>query len=181
MAPIANPASETVASAAPAPIVSTQNALAPDASAPRLRAPITSSQDAQQSSALDDTVTEARVAPGDLPTVADLAGSNTPTPPAATVADLPPQAATQTLQAPPASAASSQIYVQVGAFNDSHFAMQTYNQVLGFGKASVSPIVVNGHTVYRVRLGPVADADEASRITTKLKAHGHDGAKIVMQ
>jgi len=79
------------------------------------------------------------------------------------------------------AAQSGLLYVQVAAFDDVAKALALYNQVLGFGKASISAIVAGGRKLYRVRLGPVADGDEASRITMNLRIHGHDGAKIVMQ
>lgn len=175
MAPVPNP---------PAPIVSSQDVAPPDNSGtPQLRASITPAADVPPPEN-STSVAQARVAAGDLPSDADFASegsvASTGTADTAPVAS----AAPVQLDAPspqPNPAPPGQLYVQVGAFSDSHNAMQAYNEVLGLGKASISPLMVNGETIYRVRLGPVADADEASRITSKLKASGHDGAKIVMQ
>jgi len=170
MAPIPDP---------PAPVMSSQNTASADAApALELRAPITSTQSARLEPE-GSVLAQAHVAPGDLPSDADFAseGSVASTGSSADVASAPPAASANFS----ALAPSGQLYVQVGAFSDSHNAMQLYNEVLGYGKASISPLVTGGQTIYRVRLGPVVDADEASRITSKLKAHGHDGAKIVMQ
>ncbi|MFZ1988361.1 MAG: septal ring lytic transglycosylase RlpA family protein [Alphaproteobacteria bacterium] len=170
MAPIPDP---------PASAANSPSQMPADAgNAPQLRAPIISSQGAKpapESSGL----AQAHVAAGDLPSDSDFAseGSVASTASSVDVASAPP-AASADLDPP---VPSGQLYVQVGAFSDAHNAMQLYNEVLGFGKASISPLAANGQTIYRVRLGPVADADEASRVTSKLKAHGHDGAKIVMQ
>lgn len=137
----------------PVPIVSSKD-MPVDTGNPPLRGPLTTP-----------------VAQADLPTDSDFANAPAPPPAAESSAD----------DVPIPSASSGQLYIQVGAFTDAHNAMLAYNDVLGLGKASVSPQVVNGQTLYRVRLGPVDDIDTAARITTKLKAHGHDGAKIVMQ
>jgi peptidoglycan lytic transglycosylase len=82
---------------------------------------------------------------------------------------------------PQPSVSTGQMYVQVGAYTDAHSAMMLYNQILGVGKTTISPTDQNGTRIYRVRVGPVADADEASRITANLKALGHDDVQIVME
>jgi len=166
MAPVPNPSTADSApvQTLPVPIVSSQNAPA------TVETAVSSGARTADASGPADLGAAPKPAAGDLPSDADFANDIASA--SGTPADQPPGGITPQ--------PSEMLYVQVGAYTDAHNAMLTYNQVLGLGKVSVAPLVVNGQTVYRVRVGPL-DSDEASEITVKLKAQGHDGAKIVMQ
>ncbi len=66
------------------------------------------------------------------------------------------------------------LYLQVGAFSDASNAERAANQVRAakLGDVRVVEAKVDGKTLRRVRLGPLRDADEADRLTPKLKNLG---------
>jgi rare lipoprotein A len=49
-----------------------------------------------------------------------------------------------------------------------------------FGNTSVSTIVINGTTFYRVRVGPVKDVAHADALLSKIKQSGASGARTVV-
>jgi len=81
---------------------------------------------------------------------------------------------------PPMAAATPQktpkpaLYLQVGAFGDAANAEHAADKVRGarLGEVHVVEAQVNGKALRRVRLGPLRDADEADRLTPKLRSLG---------
>lgn len=71
------------------------------------------------------------------------------------------------------------IYVQVASFGSQDKAARYAEQLATYGKAKVYPAVVNGKQYYRVRLGPVADVDNADLLLGKLAAT-HNTQAIIM-
>jgi rare lipoprotein A len=74
----------------------------------------------------------------------------------------------------------SHIYIQAGAFSQGDNAMRMKSKLGGLGPVSVVGVQVNGMSVYRVRLGPVATVDEADRLLEKAKEAGAAEARIVV-
>jgi rare lipoprotein A len=78
------------------------------------------------------------------------------------------------VSAPPQKTPKPALYLQVGAFSDASNAERAANQVRAakLGDVHVVEAKVDGKTLRRVRLGPLRDADEADRLTPKLKGLG---------
>ncbi len=66
------------------------------------------------------------------------------------------------------------LYLQVGAFADVSNAERAASQVRAakLGDVRIVESTVNGKSLRRVRLGPLRDADEADRVTPKLRGLG---------
>lgn len=81
----------------------------------------------------------------------------------------------------PAAKTPGGIYVQAGAFSEEGNARKLEQQLGELGKVHVVPTTVNKKKLYRVRLGPVADATVAAALLTKIKAYGYNNAKVVRE
>jgi rare lipoprotein A len=85
--------------------------------------------------------------------------------------------------APPVAAQSSRpagsFYVQAGAFAVRENAQRVRSRVAGLGNVELTIATVNGTEIYRVRLGPVASADEAGRLLARVVDSGYPSARIV--
>ena len=81
---------------------------------------------------------------------------------------------TTIVSGPPAKTLKPGLYLQVGAFADEANAERAANQVRAakLGDVRVVESNVNGRALRRVRVGPLRDADEADRITPRLKSLG---------
>lgn len=79
--------------------------------------------------------------------------------------------------APPAAGGGR--LLQVGAFGSraNADALVSRLQASGIGGASVSEASVGGRTVFRVRVGPVADAEQATQLADRLRAFGIPDAR----
>ena len=69
-------------------------------------------------------------------------------------------------------------YVQVGAFGNAENAEKMKDKVSRFGTATIQPIVTNGKTLYRVRLGP-ENAKKALEIMDKISNSGIADPRLV--
>jgi rare lipoprotein A len=78
-----------------------------------------------------------------------------------------------------APAAGGGRLLQVGAFGSraNADALVSRLQASGIGGASVSEASVGGRTVFRVRVGPVADAEQATQLADRLRAFGIPDAR----
>ena len=89
--------------------------------------------------------------------------------------DRQPLPARETLVAgPPQKTPKPGLYLQVGAFADVSNAERAASQVRAakLGDVRIVESTVNGKSLRRVRLGPLRDADEADRVTPKLRSLG---------
>ena len=93
--------------------------------------------------------------------------------------------------APPANAAtpdtvkivpvaSTHIYVQAGAFGRADNAARLKQRLTGIGNVQVIEAKVNGAEIYRVRLGPVDNVNDADSLLNKVINSGVSQAKIVV-
>ncbi len=104
-------------------------------------------------------------------------------------ASKPPAAAKPAAKAPaakapakaPAIAAAGGIFVQAGAFAEEANALKLEQQLAELGTVHVIPTTVNKKKLYRVRLGPVADAGTAAALVGKIKSYGYNDAKVVRE
>jgi rare lipoprotein A len=74
----------------------------------------------------------------------------------------------------------TQIWVQVGAFHAETSANAVLKKVAVVGAGEVSSVNRLGKTLYRVRLGPVADVAAADNLLDKVVKIGFGGARIVV-
>ncbi len=113
------------------------------------------------------------VGPGELP------------PPAVTLAP-----AVAALPAPPAASAPAafpgngapQLFVQVGAYADKANAEAAVAKLGGAGVAPafILPVSDASRTLYKVRIGPLADVDAVDKLTGKLASLGFGDSQIVI-
>jgi rare lipoprotein A len=114
-------------------------------------------------------------------TAPTVAAQELPAPTAQPEPPPPTQAAAVTGQVTsvPVPAATS-IYVQAGAFTVSENARRVEGKLRSLG-ARVSPTVVEGKTVYRVRIGPLQDVSAADAALAAVQALGQNDARIIIE
>lgn len=77
--------------------------------------------------------------------------------------------------------ASSNIYIQAGAFSDSGNAERLSQQLSSFGSAKVYPTSKGGQNFYRVRLGPYSSVEQADAALGRMVEQGAPKAVIVVE
>ncbi len=82
-------------------------------------------------------------------------------------------------QSAPISSGGGRIYVQAGAFAQLDSAERVRVQLSQYANATVSPVQANGHELYRVRLGPVNNAEAADVIRARVLQAGYRDAHVV--
>jgi rare lipoprotein A len=122
----------------------------------------------------------ARLAPSPKPTASRVVVTDAPlseaAPPARPAAKVAAQAGTLTQGA----ARATRIYVQAGAFGNFDNAHKTSARLAAVGPVAVSPVLVNGRDVFRVRLGPIASVEEADRFLESVIRSGYPDARVVV-
>jgi len=83
----------------------------------------------------------------------------------------------------PAPAPASRLFVQAGAFGEEANAARLVGRLkmLGFDSAFVRQDIVNGRTLYRVRIGPVPTVDEFDRAVVELGKLGLGDARLATE
>lgn len=76
---------------------------------------------------------------------------------------------------------STSIFVQAGAFSRYDNAQRVSAQVSSFGQTRVTQAMVNGTDFFRVRLGPIANVQEADQILSALHKNGFADARIIVE
>ena len=71
------------------------------------------------------------------------------------------------------------IFIQAGAFGVRDNADRLKKSLDRYARVNIDPVVVNGRTLYRVKLGPLASVAEADRLLERVIALGSDGARVV--
>ncbi len=76
----------------------------------------------------------------------------------------------------------TQIFIQAGAFADHGNAARLSNRLRALGSpiSVTASVTGSGASIYRVRLGPVADVDAADQLLSRVMADGFTGARIVV-
>ncbi len=72
------------------------------------------------------------------------------------------------------------MFVQVGTFAQPDNATRLRARLVSFGTALVSPITVNGRTLYRVRVGPIDDPEDADATLSRVIKSGHPDARLII-
>lgn len=76
---------------------------------------------------------------------------------------------------------SSRIFIQAGAFAVPENAQRARSRFSALANVEVTNIAAHGSPLYRVRLGPVATAEEADRLLSRLVSSGFPDARIVKE
>ena len=94
-----------------------------------------------------------------------------------------PARASQTRTATPRAAAAGEIYVQVGAFGDKNNARRRFSLLREHGIRDAFVYAESGRssTLYRVRIGPIADVDQYDRVVSKLERIGITETHLVTE
>ncbi len=75
---------------------------------------------------------------------------------------------------------ATRIYVQAGAFGNFDNANKVGAKLTRVGPVAVSPVLVKGRDVFRVRIGPVASVEEADRYLDRVIRAGYADARVVV-
>lgn len=75
--------------------------------------------------------------------------------------------------------ASQGYFIQAGSFQDKDLAVKFEDKLATFGKTQMTTAEVNGHTYYRVRLGPISNEESAQNMLLKVQSGGFHDARIV--
>jgi rare lipoprotein A len=79
----------------------------------------------------------------------------------------------------PAERPADRIFVQAGAFAVPKDAWRVRARIAGLAHVQISVIKVGGVRLYRVRIGPFANAEEARRVLSRVIRRGYPGARVV--
>jgi len=107
-----------------------------------------------------------------------VASSATPTQRGKSVEAVERELAAQEVKTVPVHATN--IYVQAGSFARHDYALRLQARLSGVGKAQIQQSAVQGKTVFRVRLGPMATVDDADRVLDAVVAAGQPDARVVV-
>ncbi|MFA5122476.1 septal ring lytic transglycosylase RlpA family protein [Zavarzinia sp.] len=73
------------------------------------------------------------------------------------------------------------IYVQAGAFLQLNNASRLRDRLARYGRSFIAQATIDGQLFYRVRVGPIANVDQADSILDQIIASGETGARIVVE
>lgn len=88
-----------------------------------------------------------------------------------------PDGVVTTMQVP----ASTQLWIQVGAFSARSNAERLVSGLSGVGRPQISQLFLNGKPLYRVRFGPFSAVEGADAMLDKVIGAGQNGAQIVVE
>lgn len=126
--------------------------------------------------------------------VASVSSTGLPPPPGVSSVSAPAPTTTASMQPIPDTTATrspetvdqvpvsgpGNIYVQAGAFQNLQNAEAVKQELAGVGRVEIQTTMVDGTPYYRVRVGPLADVPAADSSLQNVIAHGHKGARIVV-
>ena len=72
------------------------------------------------------------------------------------------------------------MFVQVGAFAERANAVRLARRLSGLSRSVISAANINGRTLFRVRMGPIADVEQADRLLAKVIGAGHGDARLIV-
>lgn len=94
---------------------------------------------------------------------------------AAIAAGGPPPGTVETVPVTP-----TDIWVQVGSFENRDNAQRLSTRMRSFGPAGVQEAEVAGRTFHRVRIGPMTEVASADQVLERVIAAGYPGARIIV-
>jgi rare lipoprotein A len=166
--------------------IARQNGSEPGRAPPTLDKPLAAPRDPVLARALPP----ATAAPGPPPSPPALVYSRHPGAAAPSAGPSVPSATAQYASAtepPPLSDKVSvvavpptQIWIQAGAFATPENLARARSRLSGIGSVKVTSIKVSGTTVYRVRLGPAVNVQEADRLLGRVVESGFPDARILV-
>ena len=74
----------------------------------------------------------------------------------------------------------SGMFVQVGAFAERANAVTLARRLNALSPSVISAANINGRTLFRVRMGPIADLEQADRLLAETIAAGHNDARLIV-
>ena len=105
-----------------------------------------------------------------------------PQPPVGPGSNLPVPGAMPAVQAATGTSSAPQLFVQVGAFATESNATRVLARLraASVGPALILPELQNGITLYKVRIGPIADVSHVDALTAQLDTLGFAGVQVVI-
>lgn len=100
--------------------------------------------------------------------------------PVATAAPRPPAPESQVGAMTYTTPQRTDIFIQAGAFSQFDNANRVHAKLASVGNVKVSPILVNGKDLFRVRVGPVASVEVADRLLEQVIGAGYPDARIIV-
>lgn len=101
----------------------------------------------------------------------------TPSPAMAPIPDTEPDGVVTSVAVP----GTTQLWIQVGAFQSRSNADRLAERLVYVGRARVSTSYVNGKPIHRVRFGPYATVEDADSMLNMVIDKGQNGAQIVVE
>ena len=74
----------------------------------------------------------------------------------------------------------TEIYVQAGAYGVYQNAHRAQALLSGIGRVDISQILVDSRDLYRVRVGPIGNVDQADAILEQVIGAGYNDARIIV-
>jgi rare lipoprotein A len=74
----------------------------------------------------------------------------------------------------------TEIYVQVGAFQNLNNAVRVSAQLQQVGRVTVEPKTIRGQVLNRVRFGPFTSVEEADQTLARVIAAGYPDARVIV-
>src|SRR6266446_9838451 len=75
---------------------------------------------------------------------------------------------------------SGRIFIQAGAFSVRENAQRLQSRIAPLGSAQVMTASINGTEMYRVRLGPLPDVEQADQLLARVVDGGYPEARIIV-
>ncbi len=75
---------------------------------------------------------------------------------------------------------NNNIYIQMASFSDINNARRYQDKVAYLGNSSVYSVIIDGRQFNRVRIGPLANVEQADAILNKAIDEGFDGAQLII-
>ncbi len=100
----------------------------------------------------------------------------------APVAEPAPAPVSEPMPAPaPVTTNTSEYFVQVAAYSTYEKAEALKDKLVNFGTVKIFKSVVNGETLYKVRLGEFATKDDAERVQKQVTDSGIKGSRVILK
>jgi rare lipoprotein A len=78
------------------------------------------------------------------------------------------------------AAKATNIFIQAGAFAQYDNALKVRANLTGMGNVNLTSTLVNGRDIFRVRVGPIADVDQADKMLERVIKAGYGDARIIV-
>ncbi|MBR1544833.1 MAG: SPOR domain-containing protein, partial [Alphaproteobacteria bacterium] len=124
----------------------------------------------------------AEIQPAEASKVEEPAPAPAPAPEPAPVAEPAPMP--EPTPAPvvaPSSNNGPEYFVQVAAYSTYEKAEAMKDKLTTFGTVKIFKSVVNGETLYKVRLGEFSNKDEAERVQRQVTDSGINGSRVILK